>query len=169
MGILTTTDRLVIRELTVGDAAYIQLLDSDPEVLRFVHDTPFADVEAAQQWITEIPQKLPNGIGRWSILLHDGTWIGRCSLRKGDDGTVMMGYRLLRAHWGKDYATETVGALLDLAFNTHELPFVISAIAHGNAASRRVLEKNGARSWKEGAAMNFAEALLYRMDRPTIQ
>jgi len=162
------TARLRIRELRVDDAYNILLLNSDPEVLTYVHDVPFADLEAARQWIADVPRKLPNGIGRWSIFLHDGTWIGRCSLRKGNDGTVLMGYRILRTHWGKGYATETVGALLALAFNTHSLPFVLSAIARDNAASRRVLEKNGARFWKEGTAGNFAQALLYRIDRPTI-
>ena len=63
MGTLATTERLVIRDLTLDDAAHIKLLNTDPEVLRYVHDEPFADLAAAQKWITEIPGKLPNGFG----------------------------------------------------------------------------------------------------------
>lgn len=163
--IITTSERLVLRDLEERDAENILLLNSDPEVLKYVHDVPFTDIEAARAWIANIHVQLPSGIGRWAIETKDGTWIGRCSLRKGDDGTTLMGYRLLREHWGYGYASETVRVLLDLAFNTHELPFVVSAIAQGNIASQRVIEKNGGVFWKEGAASNFAEALLYRFER----
>ncbi len=168
MGTLATTERLVIRDLTLDDAAHIKLLNTDPEVLRYVHDEPFADLAAAQKWITEIPGKLPNGFGRWVITLKDGTWIGRCSLRKGDDGTTLMGYRLLRAHWGQGYATETVRALLDTAFTVYDQPFVLSHIAEENARSIRVAEKCGAIFWKRGAAVKLSDALLYRYERPSV-
>lgn len=167
MSILTTTDRLVIRELRLDDDVYIQLLNTDPEVLRYVHDGPFADLAAARKWITEIPEKLPNGFGRWAITLTDGTWIGRCSLRKGDDGVTLMGYRLLRAHWGKGYASETVRALLEQAFTVYGLQYVVSHIAEENARSIRVAEKCGATFWKRGNAVKFNNALLYRYERPS--
>jgi len=166
MSTLARTERLVIRKLTLDDAVHIQLLNSDPEVLRYVHDEPFADLAAAQKWITEIPEKLPNGFGRWAITLKDGTWIGRCSLRKGDVGTTLMGYRLLRDHWGKGYASETVRALLDQAFSVYDLPFVLSHIAEGNMGSIRVAEKCGAVFWKRGAAVKLNDALIYRYARP---
>lgn len=168
MGVLTTTERLVIREITVDDAAHIQQLNADPEVLRYVHDVPFADVDAARKWITEIPHTLPNGFGRWSITLKDGTWIGRCSLRKGDDGTTLMGYRLLREHWGQGYASETVRALLEQAYLVYGLPFVLSHIAEENRGSIRVAEKCGAILWKRGATVRCDDALIYRYERPIV-
>jgi [ribosomal protein S5]-alanine N-acetyltransferase len=163
-----TTDRLVLRPLEERDAANIFLLNSDPEVLRYVHDVPFADVEAARQWIIDIPKHLPLGYGRWAIEGKDGTWIGRCSLRRYPDDEVLMGYRLLREHWGKGYASEAVAALLELAFNTYDLPFVVSKVAKGNKASQRVIERNGGRFVMEGPAENAAEAWVYRFDRQPI-
>ena len=162
--IVATTERLVLRDLEEDDAGNIFLLNSDPEVLKYVHDVPFANVEAARTWIANIQQQLPLGIGRWAIEMNTGTWIGRCSLRRYPDGEVLMGYRLLREHWDKGYASEAVRAILDLAFNTHQLPYIASKIARGNTASRRVIEKNGGHYWKEGAAENFAEALVYRFE-----
>jgi [ribosomal protein S5]-alanine N-acetyltransferase len=162
------TDRLLLRPLDERDAANIHLLNSDPEVLRYVHDVPFADLEAARQWITDIPKNLPLGYGRWAIEMKDGTWIGRCSLRRYPNDDVLMGYRLLRMHWGKGYASEAVHAMLDLAFNERGLPFVLSKVAKANKASQRVIEKNGGRFLMEGSAENFAEAWVYRFDRQPI-
>ena len=96
--ILTTTERLVLRDLEDHDAANVLLLNSDPDVLKYVHDVPFSDMDAARAWIANIQHQLPLGIGRWAIETKDGRWIGRCSLRRYADGEVLMGYRLLREH-----------------------------------------------------------------------
>ena len=162
MSTAASTERLVILELTLDDASYLLLLNSDPEVLRHVHDAPFVDLEAVCQWIIEIPQKLPNGFGRWAITLKDGTWIGRCSLRKGEDGVTLLGYRLLREHWGNGYATEAVRALRQLAFDRFRVTWLESHVAPGNAGSKRVLEKCGAQMVGKGPAMNFPDAEIYR-------
>ncbi|MBK9194548.1 MAG: GNAT family N-acetyltransferase [Flavobacteriales bacterium] len=111
--ILTTTERLVLRDLEDHDAANVLLLNSDPDVLKYVHDVPFSDMDAARAWIANIQHQLPLGIGRWAIETKDGRWIGRCSLRRYADGEVLMGYRLLREHWGNGYASETARGLLD--------------------------------------------------------
>lgn len=158
-------EHLVLRPMTEQDAAHILRLNDDPEVLRHVHDVPFADEAAARSWITNIAKELPYGFGRWSITLPDGTWIGRCSLRNDGNGTTLMGYRLLREHWGKGHGTATVGALLKLAFHTYGLDAVTSIVAPDNHGSRRVLEKNGARLIGKGAATNFPDALIYRIER----
>ncbi len=158
-------EQLVLRAITEEDATHILHLNDDPEVLRHVHDEPFADAAAARRWIANIDKELPHGFGRWSITLGDGTWIGRCSLRNDGHGTTLMGYRLLRAHWGRGHGTATVGALLHLAFHTFGLDAVTSLVAPDNHGSRRVLEKNGAHRIRDGAATAFPEALVYRIER----
>lgn len=162
--IIATTERLVLRDLEEPDAAHVILLNNDPEVLKYVHDVPFVEVAAARQRIADIGRQLPLGIGRWAIEGHDGTWVGRCSLRRQADGEVLMGYRLLRAHWGKGYASEAVRAMLDQAFNDHGLPYVASKVARENIASQRVVLKNGGRFWKEDACGHFTDALVYRFE-----
>ncbi len=159
------TARLLIRDIHPVDAAHLVRLNADEEVLRYVHDSPFSDEKVAREWIEAISTELPNGIGRWSLTLHDGSWIGRCSLRRQPSGDVLMGYRLLRVHWGRGYATEAVGALLDLAFNTHRLPCIHSIIAKDNIASRRVAEKNGGYLWGSGKGTSGVEEVVYRFQR----
>lgn len=167
MSLTFNTERLVLRPLEPKDASHIFLLNQDAEVLKYVHDVPFADPRAAEQWILNIARELPLGVGRWAITLRDGTWIGRCSLRKQPDCDVLMGYRLLREQWGKGYASETVAALLELAFTTHRLPFVLSKIARENMGSRGVAEKNGGVLWKKDVCGHFTDALVYRFVRPS--
>ncbi len=65
--IIATTERLVLRDLQERDAENILLLNSDPEVLKHVHDVPFANVEAARAWIVNTQLQLPLGIGRWAM------------------------------------------------------------------------------------------------------
>jgi RimJ/RimL family protein N-acetyltransferase len=154
--------------MRLEDAPNILQLNADEEVLRYVHDEPFRDEKAALDWIRSIDAELPAGIGRWSVTLHDGTWVGRCSLRRQPDGDVLMGYRLLRSQWGKGLASETVSALLSAAFGVHKLPFVLSYIASANMASRRVAEKNGGYLWKENNGGLAVHALVYRFDAPIL-
>lgn len=163
--IVATTERLVLRELDERDSDNILLLNSDPEVLKYVHDVPFKDLDAAREWIANIHEQLPHGIGRWAIESTEGTWVGRCSLRRHDDGEVLMGYRLLRNQWGNGYASEAVRAMLRVAFTAHQLTHVASKVARENLASQRVIEKNGGRFWKEDVCGHFTDALVYRFDR----
>jgi len=163
--ILTNTERLVIRDLVPEDATNILLLNNDREVLRHVGDKPFADLASAKVWIADHRVGLPHGFGRWSIELADGTWIGRCSLRRDEGGETQMGYRLLRSHWGKGYGTELVRALSTVGFERFEARYILVKIARANAASVRVAEKCGARFWKEGLCERFSDALIYRIDR----
>jgi [ribosomal protein S5]-alanine N-acetyltransferase len=156
------SDRLSLRPLNDRDAAKILLLNSDPDVLRYVHDVPFKDLAAARAWIADIHRQLPYGIGRWAIETSGGVWVGRCSLRRRQDGEVLMGYRLLRAQWGKGYASEAVRLMLEIAFHVHKLPRVASMVARENLASIRVIEKNGGAFWKEAACGHFTDALVYR-------
>lgn len=158
------TERLVIRDLAPEDAGNILLLNSDPEVLRYVGDSPFTDIDAARLWISGYKSHLPHGFGRWSVELADGRWIGRCSLRHHANGETEMGYRLLREHWGMGYATELVRALIGLGSRCFGVSTFLIKVAPKNAASIRVAEKCGARFWKEGPCERSAEALIYRID-----
>jgi RimJ/RimL family protein N-acetyltransferase len=166
MALTINTERLVLRELGPHDAPHLFRLNADPEVLKHVHDVPFADVAAAARWIANIGKELPLGMGRWAIVGHDGTWVGRCSLRRQASGEVLMGYRLLREQWNKGYASETVAALLGFALGAHRLPYVVSVIARENRGSIRVAEKNGGVLWKAEGGGDLADALAYRFYRP---
>jgi RimJ/RimL family protein N-acetyltransferase len=61
------------------------------------------------------------------------------------EGKRVVGYWLGREWWGRGLATEAVAAFLEIV---GERP-LRATVAHGNAASVRVLEKNGFRLLRE--------------------
>jgi ribosomal-protein-alanine N-acetyltransferase len=68
---------------------------------------------------------------------------------------VNLGYWMGEAHAGKGLMTEAVGTVLPFVFNTLGLHRIHAAFLPDNAASRRVLEKNGFR--EEGYAESYLQ------------
>lgn len=56
---------------------------------------------------------------------------------------VVIGYRFRESCWGQSFATETVRALTKYLFETAGLNRIEAYVMPQNAASQRVLEKNG--------------------------
>ena len=68
--------------------------------------------------------------------------IGSCGLGRRPSGAVEMGYWIARPHWGRGFATEACGALVDIA-RTLGLASLEASHFIDNPASARVLEKLG--------------------------
>ena len=82
-----------------------------------------------------------HGYGMCTVEL-DGQTIGAAGLQHLEGGPeVEVGYRFLKEHWGRGYATES--ALASLAFGFEELGLgrIVAVALESNVASRRVLEK----------------------------
>jgi RimJ/RimL family protein N-acetyltransferase len=71
--------------------------------------------------------------------------IGACGLGRRPSGAVEMGYWIARPFWGRGYATEACGALLDIA-RTLGLDSLEASHFIDNPASARVLDKLGFQS-----------------------
>ena len=79
---------------------------------------------------------------------REGTMIGRIALAnivRGAWENATMGYFVDQAHGRRGVATEAVGLALTFAFGPCRLHRVQAAVMPHNAASKRVLEKNGFR------------------------
>ena len=68
---------------------------------------------------------------------------------------VNLGYWMGEAHAGKGLMSEAVGTVLPFVFDTLGLHRIHAAFLPDNAASRRVLEKNGFR--EEGYAESYLQ------------
>ncbi len=168
MKTIATTERLLMREMTPGDAENAFRLNADPEVIHYTGDTAFASIEAAREFLSNYSDYLRNGFGRWALeLREDNTFIGWCGLKKLQDGEVDLGYRLMRPFWGKGYATEAARECLRIGFERFALGTIIGRTAKFNSGSVRVLEKVGMRYWKTDVCDHDPEALYYRIDRMT--
>ena len=68
--------------------------------------------------------------------------VGACGLGRRPSGSVELGYWIARAHWGRGFATEACGALVEIA-RALGLPRLEGSHFIDNPASARVLEKLG--------------------------
>lgn len=167
MNSIITTPRLVLREFAMEDAPVLYELNSDPEVMKYTGDPPFASVEEAEEFIRGYDHYRDYGYGRWSVLLREtGEFIGWCGLKFNELGQVDIGFRFFRKDWGKGYATESARATLAYGFDELNLEEIIGRAANANTASIRVLEKLGMEYWKQDTCKSIEDSAYYRMKRP---
>jgi len=146
------TERLILRELRIGDLDGMFELDSDPEVHRYLGNKPIKNKNEAKKTIENVlNQYKERGIGRWAVMeKHTGDFIGWSGIRLNTEYNMNgfttyydVGYRLIKRFWGKGYATESGKAAVDYAFNVLNLPELYATTEIGNQASHNALLKTG--------------------------
>lgn len=150
MHIILETPRLILRRFTNSDADadLILQLNSDPEVLKYLHEPILQDTAQAREILQNIilPQYQKN-IGRWAThLKEDKKFIGWCGLKHRQElNEIDLGYRFMQTAWGKGYATEAAAATLEYGFEVLQLKSIIGRAHIQNIASLSILQKIGMR------------------------
>lgn len=140
------TQRLILRPMEEQDALHLFELNSDPEVVKYTGDPQSLNIADSYRILTErvYPQFQQYKMGRFSVLLKDGTYLGWCGLKYfPENGEVDLGYRFHRRHWGKGYATESSRACLEYGFETLKLKAIIARAMPENIASIKVMQNLG--------------------------
>ena len=157
MHIVFETPRLTLRRITEEDAPLILQLNSDPDIVKYVHEPTLESEEQAINIIVNIiiPQYL-NNLGRWAIhTKNNNEFIGWCGIKyKPEMDETDLGFRLKKTAWGKGYATESAQHTLEYAFNTLNLRLITGRAHIENIASQKVLEKIGMIFIAEGLVDN---------------
>ena len=146
MKVIFETPNLILRQFTETDAPLILLLNSDPEIVKYLHEPTLKTVEDAEKILHDIilPQ-YKNNLGRWAIHTKDNMdFIGWCGLKyRPELDEIDLGYRLMQKAWGKGFATEAAQHSLDFGFKTLDLKLITGRAHIENIASIKVLEKIG--------------------------
>ena len=139
------TQRLILRQTSPEDGQLMYELNSDPEVIRYTGDPPFASVEAAEKFLSQYDHFQKYNRGRWAIVDRKSTvMIGWCGLKYHEDsGENDLGYRLFKKYWNKGYATEASHLALQYGFRRLGLDSVIARAVKENTASFKVMTKLG--------------------------
>lgn len=141
------TDRLILRWLTVEDAAFILELVNDPSWLQFIGDRGVRTLEDARNYILKGPVEMYGrlGFGLYLVELKDeGVPIGMCGLIKRDSlKDVDIGFAFLPSFRGRGYAYEAASAVLAYGKSTLGLERIVAIVSPGNDRSIRLLEKLG--------------------------
>lgn len=155
-----TTERLLLREITPGDANEIFAIYSSDAAMKYFGKDTFKTIDQAQEMIERVRKGFRDREGiRWGISF------------KGSDKLIGSGgfWRLVKPHfraeigydlhpdyWGKGLMSEAVKAMIEFGFGKMNLHSVEANTDPENAASARLLEKNG--FVKEGI---FRESYYY--------
>lgn len=142
------TERLSLTDLVDEEFVAYYAIDLDPRVTPYVGDG-MSETRSFEQYRKAERARFAEGVGEhfhiWTIREQGSIDVlGRVMLRplRGTEH-VAVGYRLTPSHWGRGYATEAVGAVLDYGFNVAQLNEISATARIENLASHRVLERCG--------------------------
>ncbi|MDR7482064.1 MAG: GNAT family protein [Armatimonadota bacterium] len=141
------TPRLLLRPLTLEDAADIYAYASDPEVSRYVTWHAHRSIEDTRTFLHGALALYAAGqVAPWGMVHRaDGKVIGTCGFVSWypDHGRAEIGYSLARAYWRQGYTTEAVRRIMRFGFEVMALNRIEARCEIPNVASARLLEKVG--------------------------
>lgn len=139
------TDRLVLRGIRPRDRGFLVALDTDPEVMRYIHDGAMTRGEAEKwanhqilyaasrshngKWIAE--RRFDGAVVGWVELGKHGGW-------RRDDTQV--GYQFAPEFHGQGYAREAVKRVVRFAFERLRRDRVVAVVRPANVRSSHLLE-----------------------------
>ncbi len=139
------TERLLVRHYTEDDADNFFLLNSDPEVMRYIR--PVKNRQDTDLFFAEVIQYSKNNpaFGRMAVeQKHSGIFVGSFAIIPLENTLHMqLGYSLLPAYWGKGFARELTKAGLNYVFTQTNLEEIFGVTESENTESQKVLLKSG--------------------------
>jgi RimJ/RimL family protein N-acetyltransferase len=179
------TDRLCLRAPAPHDAEALYDLFADEEVMRGLNREPVSDVEDARAMIEEgMAGWRADGLGPF-LLQTRGTdrllvgqaglmifdtrgWTPSTCAQAGGHAQPELGWALIRAHWGRGYATEAAAAIRDWARESRSVGALVSLISPDNARSQRVAERLGATPAETVTPLHTRrQTVVWRHPRPS--
>jgi len=146
MKTIIETDRLILRDISLGDKEDMLRLHSDIEVQKYTGEELVGSLEEMEMIIKErIVNYKKYGYGRWATFIKKDMqfigWSGLAYLPEFDQ--IDIGYRFLQQYWGFGYATEASRAILTHGFEKLGMNRIIAIAMKGNKASINVMQKIG--------------------------
>jgi len=162
------SERLRFHPWEADDFPLLAELHRDPEVQHFLQmgDPPWDEAFLRAKFDGFRKDYAENGWTKFKILDPQGRFLGRAGFGRFDEtGELELGYSVMRPFWGRGYASEAAGALLDWIYRMVPVDHVIGFAVAENMASRRVLEKAGM-AFTGLRDLHGIPNAFYRHDRP---
>jgi RimJ/RimL family protein N-acetyltransferase len=84
-------------------------------------------------------------VGQAGLMIFDTRgWTPSNWVKAGSHAQPELGWALIRAHWGRGYATEAAAAIREWAHECRSIDQLVSLISSDNVRSQRVAERLGA-------------------------
>ena len=177
MNLILETDRLLLRPLELTDADDMFAMDSNPEVHKYLWQTPAQHIDEVIKVIDYVrSQYEKNNIGRFATIVKEtNEFIGWTGIKFVDDhvenGNTNFydyGYRLNENFWNKGYATEASKAWLDFGFNQMKIDKMNAYTHSENGASNHILEKVGMKLMENYPDKDGVIWKWWQMENPAI-
>jgi RimJ/RimL family protein N-acetyltransferase len=142
------TPRLHLRDFAADDWPAVLAYQRDPRYLRLYEwaDRTPAEVQAFVQMFIDQQRACPRTRFQLAVTLRaTGELIGNCGIRRDAPTSheAEIGYEIAPDRWGCGYASEAVAEIVRFGFAELGVHRIAAWLVADNAASARVLEKNG--------------------------
>ena len=146
---IAETERLLLRWLDSGDAAFILRLLNEPAWLKYIGDKGVRTLQDAQDYIRKGPREMYERVGHGLYLVETkegGERIGICGLIKRETlEDVDLGFAFLPEFQGQRYAFESATATIAYGWNKLGLARIVAVTSRDNQSSVRLLGRLGFR------------------------
>ena len=157
------TERLILRQLSIGDENEIFTLRSDEESLKYLDIPKALSIDDAREFI----HKINHGPAYyWALaLIANNRLIGTICLWNFSEDRLKadIGYQLLPEFQGKGYMQEAMRKIIDYGFGNLKLDSILAELTPRNLKSVRILERNN--FTKEGSAVDNSDSVYYTLER----
>lgn len=142
-----TTDRLILRSITLADANEVFLLRSSPQTMKFLDKEPLHSIAEAELLVNKIINALNNNEGiTWGISFKEnpGLIIGSIGFWRimKEHFRAEIGYMLLPEYCKKGIMKEALLKVIDYGFDQLKLHSIEANINPSNIASAALLTGN---------------------------
>jgi [ribosomal protein S5]-alanine N-acetyltransferase len=137
------TDRLIMRELTLGDVEAVYRHFSIPEVTRFMDINGCKDLREAEEIITFHIDDTGCRYGLFSKEDNDliGTCGFHCWITEEEESRAELGFDLSPRYWGRGLMQEALIEMLHIGFELMKLDYIEATTEIENVQSQKLLKK----------------------------
>jgi [ribosomal protein S5]-alanine N-acetyltransferase len=167
-GLILTTPRLVLREMSLDDLDFMSEMLGDPEVMRFYPQT--YDRAGAAAWINKgIQRYADHGHALWLACDHESLeprgQVGVLTQEVEGRSLIEVGYMIHRPYWRQGLAFEAAAACHAWAFENTGCDAVHALIRPANVPSQGVARKLGMSPLTKTVDFRGYEHFLFRIGR----
>ena len=141
---ISSTERLIIRELAESDFNAFHEMQSDEEVMRYTTGKAFDADENWEQLRDCIARyaKPNNDFWVWAVARKaDLEFVGTCAIVP-HEGSSEIGYRLLQKCFGHGYGQEICDGLIEHGISGLRLEGMVAFVDARNTASIKILDRS---------------------------
>ncbi len=168
---ILVTSRLHVGRLDISDLDDLHELQSSDNVMRYCSGQPLAYEQTGEQLhqVLQHYSETGNTFRVWSVRrIIDNAFVGTCALVGRSPCEDEIGYRFKEQYWGQGYGTELVSELVRYWLRTSSIEELFALVYTANAASWRILEREGFSLVSEYVGENGILDRRYRLPRNAV-